>query len=150
MKRTMVLTALCAGAWAGTVSAGEPQLGLTLGTAEGTTVGAAVRVSDRLTSRTALRLPSWGGMSVEYDATFDVRHGADFVPYVGAGIEMVGDDGDGPTRGASRVLFGVRHNATPRVRLFGETVWHRWFDVPRAPGEAAVELRLGAGVSVMF
>jgi Surface antigen len=150
MKRTMMLTALCTGAWAGSASAGEPRLGLEIGTAQGTTVGALVRVTDRVSSRAALRFPSWGGVSSDLDVTFDVLRGRPFVPYLGAGVELVSQDDGRTEQTESRALVGVRHHPTPHVRLFGEAVWHRPLGRQPVPLDEDIQIRLGVGVSVLF
>lgn len=149
MKRTMALTALLAGAC--TLSmAGEPRVGVTLGAAQGTTVGAVVRVTDRLTSRSTVRLPSWGGAVAEFDLTGDLLRARTFVPYLGAGVELLQDGTGHNERTESRAVLGVRHDPTSHVRLFGETVWHRRLGGATLPEDADVQLRLAAGLALMF
>ena len=150
MRWAIVVTALLAGVYARSAGAEEPRIGLTLGRSEGTAVGTVIRISDRLTSRTALRLPSWGGASAEFDLTYDALRGHVLVPYVGAGIALLQDDFGGRGRKESRALVGVRHHATQHVRLFGDAVWYRRIDGPPGPFDEYVNIRLGAGVSVMF
>jgi hypothetical protein len=147
MRRTIMLLCLLAGAPA-LAAAGEPRLGLTLGTAGGTTVGALVLVTDRFASRSTLRVPAWGGAVGELDVTGDLLRDRAFVPYLGAGVEMLLEHGNERTE--SRALVGVRHAPTERVRLFGEAVWHRRLSGWTALDDANVNIRLGAGVSVLF
>jgi hypothetical protein len=150
MKRTMALTALLAGAWAELAGAGEPRVGITFAAAQGTTVGAVVRITDRLTSRSAFRFPSWGGAVAEFDLTGDLLRSHAFVPYLGAGVELVADGTGGTERTESRALVGVRHDPTRHVRLFTEGVWHRHLGGATGPQDKDVEIRLAAGVAVLF
>lgn len=150
MLRTLLLTSLLAAAPALAAAEG-PRVGVTIGSAQGTTVGALVRLTDRFTSRSTLRLPSWGGAAGELDLTGDLLRDRAFVPYVGAGVELLLEEGTGALeRTESRALVGVRHDPTAHVRLFGEAVWHRRIDGARWPEDSDVEIRLAAGVSVLF
>ena len=149
MRRTTVLVCLLAGAPA-LAAAGEPRYGFTLATAQGTTVGAVVRVTERLTSRSSLRVPEWEDAVAELDLTGDLLRDRAFVPYLGVGVELHGNPEKQTERTESRAVVGLRHDPTAHVRLFGEAVWHRRLSGWTALDDANVNIRLGAGVSVLF
>jgi hypothetical protein len=149
MRRTSALVCLLAGSPA-LAAAGElPRIGLTLGTAQGTTIGAVVRVTDRLTSRSTLRISEWDVTS-EFDLTGDLLRDRSFVPYLGAGVELLADDTGHTERTDARAVVGVRHDPTRHVRLFTEAVWNRRLSGAPVPPSTGVVIRLGAGVTVLF
>ena len=64
--------------------------------------------------------------------------------------ELHGNPEKQTERTESRAVVGLRHDPTAHVRLFGEAVWHRRLSGAARSEDAYVNVRLAAGVSVLF